>query len=127
MSSLALITCASLIAVDGDTVRCDGELVRPMGNGAPFVSGFDTPELMGPKDCDEELPLARAAKARMQELLNTPGLTIEDSGDRDKTQTRRRLVVLRLPDGQTIGQQLIDESHARVWTPDYKADWCPRG
>ena len=118
------MVCAALTAVDGDTVKCDGTNLRPMGNGAPFVSGFDTPELFGPKDCPLELELARAAKARMQELLTTEGLVVEDSGEVDDTQTHRPLVVLRLPDGTTIGQRLIDEGHARVWTPEYAADWC---
>jgi endonuclease YncB( thermonuclease family) len=120
----ALITCAILEAVDGDTVRCDGELLRPMGDGAPFVSGFDAPELFGPKECPEILPLARAARARMAELIATPGLVIEDSGERDDTQTHRRLVVLRLPDGSTVGQTLIEEGHAREWRPGYVASWC---
>ncbi|QCO58054.1 thermonuclease family protein (plasmid) [Pseudorhodobacter turbinis] len=119
-----LMICAVLTAVDGDTVKCDGQLLRPMGDGAPFVSGFDTPELFGKKDCEAELPLARAAKQRMQELLSSEGLTIEDSGQVDNTQTHRPLVVLRLPDGTTIGQRMIDEGFARKWTPEYKADWC---
>lgn len=124
MDPITLILCASLTAVDGDTVRCDGELLRPMGNGAPFVSGFDAPELFGPKDCPEELPLARAARDRMAEFLTVEGLTIEDSGEVDATQTHRPLVVLRLPDGSTVGQRLVEEGHARIWSPGYVATWC---
>ena len=124
MTGYSLIFCAALVAVDGDTVRCDGELLRPMGPGAPYVSGFDTPELFGPKDCPEELDLARAARDRLAELIATPGLVILDSGEVDATQARRRLVWLVLPDGRTVGEVMIEEGHARVWTPDYVADWC---
>ncbi|MDB5540329.1 MAG: nuclease [Devosia sp.] len=34
-----LITCATLSAVDGDTIKCNGISMRDMGDGAPFVSG----------------------------------------------------------------------------------------
>ncbi|MEM7711443.1 MAG: hypothetical protein AAF264_11980 [Pseudomonadota bacterium] len=60
----------------------------------------------------------------MAELIATEGLTIEDSGVRDRTSSRRRLVTLRLPDGTTVGQTLIDEGHARIWTPGYRGAWC---
>jgi len=43
MIAAALLTCASLTAVDGDTVRCDGQLMRLLGGGIPFVWGIDTP------------------------------------------------------------------------------------
>ncbi|MEM1363790.1 MAG: hypothetical protein AAGF94_19175 [Pseudomonadota bacterium] len=47
----------------------------------------------------------------MSEYLQTPGLTIEGTGVLDNFD--RELVVLRLPDGTTIGQRLIDEGFAR--------------
>jgi len=65
----------SLLAVDGDTVKCDGVNMRDMGDGAPFVSGYDTPEIWSAK-CDQELELAHVAKARMEELLATPGVKV---------------------------------------------------
>lgn len=39
-----LISCLSLSAVDGDTIKCNGQNMRIMGPGAPFKSGIDTPE-----------------------------------------------------------------------------------
>ncbi len=119
---LTLLACATLSVVDGDTVKCNGERLRPMGDGAPFVSGFDTPEIGWRADCPAENRLGFLAAARMVELLQTPGLTVESSGRKDRY--GRPLVVLRLPDGSTIGQHLIDEGFARVWTPEYRADWC---
>jgi hypothetical protein len=47
----AVIVCASLTAVDGDTVRCDGQLMRLLGQGVPFVSGIDTPEIGSHAKC----------------------------------------------------------------------------
>ena len=38
---IELLICAALSVVDGDTVKCDGALLRPMGSGEPFVSGFE--------------------------------------------------------------------------------------
>lgn len=117
------LTCAKLSAVDGDTIKCDGVLMRDMGDGAPFVSGYDTPEITKRK-CKAELELGRAAKARMSELLKTKGLRIVDSGRVDATRTKRPLIWILLPDGRSIGSVLMNEGLARRWTPDYEADWC---
>lgn len=97
--------------------------MRPMGDGAPFVSGFDTPEIWNRK-CQAELELARKAKTRMQELLDTPGVKVYDSGILDGTASHRTLVWIILPDGRSAGSVLISEGLARVWTPSYEADWC---
>jgi endonuclease YncB( thermonuclease family) len=115
--------CASLVAYDGDSIYCDGVLMRAMGDGAPQVSGFDTPEINRPK-CQQELELARAAKGRMQELLDTPGVKVFDSGEIDNPRYKRPLVWIVLPDGRTAGSILIEEELAAVWTPGYRADWC---
>ncbi len=123
MNGAVLLMCASLVAVDGDSVKCDGVNMRAMGPGAPHVSGFDTPEMNRPK-CQQELELARAAKARMQELLETSGVKVWDSGEIDTPRYKRPLVWVELPDGRTAGEILIAEGHARIWTPGYKADWC---
>ena len=122
MPGLTLLTCLALTVVDGDTVKCDGVNLRPMGPGAPYVSGFDAPELGRYADCPRENYLGFAAAARMAELLQTPGLTVEDSGEVDRY--GRPLVWLRLPNGQTIGEVLLDEGLAAVWTPGYRANWC---
>ena len=116
---IGLILCATLTAVDGDTLRCDGELLRILGDGAPYVSGVDAPETRG-NDCRAEAMLGQLAKNRLQELIETPGLEVQDSGEHDPFD--RRLVRLRLPDGRTAGQILIEEGLAVEWTPDYRAE-----
>lgn len=122
MDLVTTITCIALLAVDGDTIKCDGQNMRPMGDGAPYVSGFDTPELSRHADCPEENHLGLLAATRMSQLLQTPGLVIEDSGELDAFE--RPLVWLRLPDGRTIGSILIAEGLAVEWTPGYRANWC---
>lgn len=121
-ATATIITCLTLIAVDGDTVKCNGQRMRPMGDGAPYLSGFDTPEVGRYADCPRENHLGLLASARMSELLQTPGLVIEDSGEIDVFD--RPLVWLRLPDGRTIGERMIQEGFARVWTPEYRKNWC---
>ena len=117
------ISCRSLAAVDGDTIKCDGVNMRLLGDGEPFVSGVDAPEAFRRK-CAKELELGRKAKARLSSLLRTPGIRIEDSGQRDKTSSRRPLVRVVMPDGRTAGQILIDGGYAVKWIPGRKMDWC---
>lgn len=120
-----LFLCAQLVAIDGDSIRCNGENMRDMGDGAPHVSGYDTPEIWKRK-CQAELELARKAKARMQELLETPAVKVYDSGEVDNTEKNRPLVWVILPDGRSAGSILIEEGLARVWTSEYEADWCSK-
>jgi endonuclease YncB( thermonuclease family) len=122
METAVLMVCAVLSVVDGDTVKCDGQNLRPMGAGAPYVSGFDTPEPDGRADCLAEQMLAELASRRIGELIDTPGLRIEDSGEVD--QFERPLVWLHLPDGSTVGETMIAEGYAEEWLPDRPVNWC---
>ncbi|OUD09343.1 hypothetical protein BVC71_09440 [Marivivens niveibacter] len=115
-----LLVCALIAVVDGDTVKCDGQSVRLLGDGAPNISGFDTPETYRP-DCQQELELGRAATARMSELVSQ-AVGIEDTGVRDRF--GRILGSLILSDGRTAGSVLLEEGHAAVWQPGYSANWC---
>lgn len=117
----SFISCRSLSAVDGDTVKCDGVNMRALGDGSPNRSGFDTPEIYSPK-CQQELELGRAARMRMQELIGQPGVKVKDSGVRDRYQ--RPLVWVTLPSGRTAGSVLVSEGHARIWRPGYRGAWC---
>lgn len=63
-----LIMCASLTAVDGDTVKCDGQNMRLLGEGVPFESGIDAPEIGSHAKCLKERKLALIAKGRLKEL-----------------------------------------------------------
>lgn len=121
---IALLACTMLVAVDGDTARCEdtNTLLRILGDGAPYESGVDAPETRG-NGCQAEAMLGQLAKNRLQELIETPGMVIEDSGEIDHF--GRPLVTLRLPDGQTAGQILIEEGLAVIWTNDGENGlWC---
>lgn len=119
-----LLVCASLTAVDGDTVKCDGQNLRLLGEGVPFVSGVDTPEIGSHAKCDKERKLALLAKARLKEILAEGGLTIEFYGVRDKTPSHRPLVNIYDKNGNEVGQRLLREGFAREWRPGRRNDWC---
>lgn len=116
-----ILTCLSLVAIDGDTVRCGTERMRDMGPGQPFRSGYDAPEIDRAK-CARERQLGRQAKQRLQELLDRRGTVIEDSSQFDRY--GRRLVVVRLADGTTAGEVLMREGYAVAWHPGYRSNWC---
>ncbi|WP_236771154.1 thermonuclease family protein [Agrobacterium tumefaciens] len=118
------VSCASLIVIDGDTIKCDGQNLRLLGGGVPFKSGVDAPEMGSRAKCDYERDLALKAKARLKELLLAGVPRIEDSGARDRTQSRRPLVNIYLPDGREAGQVLMSEGLAREWRPKHHIDWC---
>lgn len=116
-----VLSCSSLVAVDGDTIRCGTERMRDMGPGSPAKSGYDAPEISRAK-CAKERLLGEQAKRRMQELLDQRGTRIEDSGKRDRY--GRPLVVIRLGNGTTAGEILMQEGYAVRWTPRYRPNWC---
>lgn len=119
-----ILVCASLLAVDGDTVKCDGENMRLLGQGKPFVSGIDTPEVGSQAKCEKERKLALLAKYRLKDLLKPGNLVVVYSGERDKMQTHRKLIDIYDSDGNELGQKLLKEGFARPWSPDQKVNWC---
>ncbi|MCO5082582.1 MAG: thermonuclease family protein [Rhizobiaceae bacterium] len=116
-----VLSCSTLVAVDGDTVRCGTERMRDMGPGAPNKSGYDAPEI-GNAKCAKERLLGEQAKLRLQELLDQRGTQVEDSGKRDRY--GRPLVVVRLGNGTTAGEVLMREGYAVRWKPGYRSNWC---
>lgn len=119
----AMLMCASLTAVDGDTVRCDGKLMRLLGGGVPFQWGIDTPEIGSHAKCIKERKLALIAKGRLRELLEERGLRVEIKGY-DDTPAHRPLVNIYREDGREVGSMLLAEGFAREWLPHRKNDWC---
>lgn len=114
--------CATLTVIDGDTVRCDGQKLRLLGQGIVDVRGIDTPELRTWK-CEKERRLARLARARLKQLLAGEEVRIVAEGF-DKTPDKRPLVNIYLSDGREIGSILLKEGFAREWRPHHKANWC---
>ena len=108
--AVAYVTCSDLRVVDGDTIKCDGQNMRLLGDGEPFVSGIDAPETGGRAKCEQERGLAQDAKKRLTQLSKTPGLKIENSGAVDRFD--RPLVRLRLPDGRTAETIMIQATQS---------------
>lgn len=119
--SAAVISCLSLSAVDGDTIKCNGQNMRIMGDGQPFKSGVDAPEI-GKAECAKERLLGEQAKLRLSELLRIEGMQVVDSGKRDRF--KRPLIWIRLPNGGTAGATLISEGYAVRWKPGSNHSWC---
>lgn len=115
----ALIVCASLSVVDGDTIKCDGQNMRLLGGGIVDVRGIDTPELRTWK-CEKERKLAKLARNRLKELLAGKKPRIIAEGE-DKF--GRPLINIYV-DGREVGKRLLDEGFAREWIRRQKTDWC---
>jgi len=61
-----LIACATLTAIDGDTPSAMGKTCDCWGEGVPFVSGMDTPEIGSHAKCLKERKLALIAKGKAE-------------------------------------------------------------
>lgn len=119
--SAVLLSCWSMSVHDGDTIKCDGQLLRLMGSGSPNIQGVDTPELTS-KNCKAELGKARKSRDRLKELVAMPGTVIEHSGSLDKS--GRPLVRVKLKDGRYAEDILLEEGLALPWGPNHKNEWC---
>mgnify|MGYP001202547841 CR=1 FL=1 len=117
----AIIFCASLVAVDGDTVKCDGQNMRLLGMGIVNQHGIDTPEIGSHAKCEKERKLALLAKRRLKSLIDGKTVRVEAKG---VDAFKRPLVNIYLPDGREVGQILLREGTAREWRPGRKNDWC---
>lgn len=96
--------------VDGDTAWIDGQKVR--------LEGVDTPEIFSP-ECPAEKALGMKARDRLLELLNQGPFELEGEGE-DRYDRQLRTVVR---DGESLGDQLVDEGLARQWT-GRREPWC---
>ncbi len=97
--------------VDGDTLRCGTERVR--------IIGLDAPEMRG--ECPREIRAARAATARMQQLV-APGITLRRNG-RDRY--GRTLAVVRDRRGRDVAEVMVREGHARAYFGrGPRGGWC---
>ncbi|MGH0214413.1 thermonuclease family protein [Sinorhizobium meliloti] len=121
MPTVAAIVCFSafaclpqkVVVVDGDTIIVRGEHIR--------IEGINAPELKG--KCSEENVLARRARSRLMELLETAKIDIERNGiDR----FRRTLASVTVG-GSAVGDILMREGLARKWVQHYSGQlepWC---
>jgi len=113
-----LFSCApaEVRVVDGDTISLGREKIR--------IVGIDAPEMKGA--CTNEIVLARAAKAKLAELLGGRTIVIAREG-RDRY---RRTLARVEADGRDVGKVLMAEGLARKWVKNWRPGlddvWCPR-
>lgn len=65
---IILIACAILSVADSDTVHCQVELLRILGDGSLFGSGVNAPELQH-RPCLLELMLDHLAKDQLEKPI----------------------------------------------------------
>lgn len=103
------------VAVDGDTIR------SPAGVRYRLL-GFDAPET-GLAKCMEELDLGTRAKRRLQELIDSGGARLVESGKLDRY--GRTLASLYVA-GVDVAGTLVAEGLARPYAGGKRESWCPQ-
>jgi endonuclease YncB( thermonuclease family) len=102
---------AAVRVIDGDTFDYAGERIR--------IADIDTPELRS--RCPEEGRLARAATARLEDLLADGPFELRRLGRDEDRYGRKLRVVVRA--GRSLGDTLVAEGLARTWT-GRREPWC---
>lgn len=85
------------------------------------LAGIDTPEIRG--KCAEEKLAALQARDRLRALLDA-ARKVEISDCQRDTEMYGRQLCRIAADGQDVGDQLVAEGLARVWTGK-REEWCP--
>lgn len=107
---LELLTCASIVVWDGDTLRCDGTKVRLVAASGPM----DAPELPGSPRCHHCDPAPGiAARDRLRVILRQPAQLHCNGTDRYKRALCRITV-----NGRDVGDQMVREGYAVI-----REDW----
>lgn len=110
------VLCAKVrvnCVVDGDTLWINGVKIR--------VADIDTPEVSTPR-CPYEKALGEQATYRLLDLVNAGPFELKKAGERDEDPFGRKLRVL-MRDGESLGDILVSEGLARVWTGKQEP-WC---
>jgi endonuclease YncB( thermonuclease family) len=106
----AIASLSGCYAVDGDTLRCNGERIR--------LLGIDAPEFSCPRGRTCVAGDPRAAKAYLAALIEGRSLTIARVG---KDRYDRTLAVV-YADGRNVSCQMVSARHAA-----YVAKWDNEG
>lgn len=116
MIAAAIIACAVVAVVDGDTFRCDGAAVR--------IATIDAPELHSAK-CDAERRLAELARDRLAAILGAGDVTVSvgDPSDGRTTDRHGRVLGVAMADGVDAGDVMVRERLARPWEGK-RRPWC---
>ena len=99
--------------VDGDTLWIEGHKIR--------VADIDAPEISEPK-CSSELDLGNRATDRLIKLVNQGPFELQAWPGRDTDRYGRQLRLL-VRGGRSLGDILVSEGLARIWT-GRREQWC---
>lgn len=108
----AFASRAEVRVIDGDTFVWRGERIR--------IADIDTPETHPPR-CAREAALGARATARLEGLLEGPFRLARI--DRDTDRYGRKLRIVILADGRSVGDVLIAEGLARRYAGG-RRPWC---
>jgi endonuclease YncB( thermonuclease family) len=98
---------------DGDTFRMNGVSYR--------LAGIDAPEIGHRAKCPREQLLAHKARNSLRRMMAKP-YTLEEG---KKEKYGRTLVVVRLADGTTANEKLVDAKLATIYTGrGTRPNWC---
>lgn len=101
--------------VDGDTLWYNGSKIRMEHIDAPEVENYD---------CPAEKALGDKATARLTDLLNAGGWTLQRDGNRERDKYGRFLLTLHTASG-TIEGEMISEGLAHPYDGKGKRPgWC---
>lgn len=105
------ITCI----VDGDTFWMNRVKYR--------LQGVNAPEAGDGARCAKERTMADAATARLQELMQRPGLTFQRRGN---DRYGRVLVTVRTVEGDDVAGLMVKSGHGRPYNGGYHdpMEWC---
>jgi len=112
MAAILAAVLATIIVIDGDTVRVDGKRYR--------LLGFDSPEISFAK-CGREREAGYAAAARLKELIATTDARLEPTGRHCKW---GRGCAYLLLNGEDAGDVMIREGHGAPYTGGKRPSWC---
>lgn len=101
-----------IYAYDGDTFTLgDGRRVR--------IAGIDAPEIHPPR-CAEEKRLGEAARAKLQQLLDSGTVTMSGSQHDQYGRDLRNVQV----NGQDVGEAMMSAGLARGYDGKKRRPWC---
>lgn len=83
----------------------------------------DTPELSG--ECESEIEMARRARGRLEKLLPR-GATVELDNIKDDKYLGRIDANVIMSDGRDVGNVLVREKLARVYSGGKRKSWCKK-
>ena len=114
MAVNGVLALTVFIAIDGDTIKGNGEIIR--------LKGYDTPETRFAQ-CEAERRLGNIAKRRLQGLLLSGHVTIRRAAGKDRYGRTLATVYVNNVD---VARVMVGEEFARPYQGGPRRGWCER-